>query len=124
MNLFVIGSAPNGRIDPAIAERALRELLVELPFFDPAAISSWRAPSGRAAAAWVAHAPARVGAVRYADADQDGIALFSGRPYAWTGDTSADGRAPLDARFYRRPTAEWAPQVSGFRSGNNATVRP
>ena len=27
VNLFVIGSAPNGRIDPAIAERALRELL-------------------------------------------------------------------------------------------------
>ena len=113
MNLFLIASAPDGNADPAPAQRALRELLTQLPFFDADAIQTWRARSGRAAAAWVAHEPERVGRVRYADADGDGIALFSGRPFAWTNGAAADGRGPLDASSYRRPAAEWAPALDG-----------
>jgi hypothetical protein len=113
VNLFVIGSAGAGGVDAGIAERALRDLLARLPFFDPGAIRRWTAAGGRAAAAWVTHDPDRVGGVRYADADENGIALFSGRPFAWTGADSADGRAPLDAGFYRRPAQDWAAALDG-----------
>ncbi|MGH2991965.1 MAG: hypothetical protein ACRDL1_00305 [Solirubrobacterales bacterium] len=113
MNLFLIGWRPSGLADPAAAERALRALLERLPFFDSARIEQWHAESGRATMACVGHPPEQVGAVRYVDSDADGMALFSGRPFEWTGDCEADGRAPLDPRFYRRPALEWAADLDG-----------
>jgi hypothetical protein len=113
VNLFLIGWSPPGRADAGAAAGALRDLLERMPLFDPGRIESWLAPSGRVCVAWVAHEPERVGGVRYVDADADGIALFSGRPFAWTGAERADGREPLDAAYYRRPCAEWMATLDG-----------
>jgi hypothetical protein len=113
VNVFVLGWSPRGAADGATAERALRVLLDGMPFFDAGRIECWRAPSGRLVVACVAHEPERVGGVRYVDADDDGIALFSGRPFAWTGDAQADGREPLDAAYYRRPRADWQDTLDG-----------
>jgi hypothetical protein len=113
VNLFLIGWSPSGEADAGAAEAALRALLDQLPFFEGERVESWRAPSGRLALAWVAHSPERVGGVRYVDADAEGMALFSGRPFRWTGEFEADGRMPLTPDFYRRPALEWAEELDG-----------
>jgi hypothetical protein len=48
-------------------------------------------------AAWIAHTDDHV----WNDGSQ--LALYSGRPILWTGSDSADGRAPLDPRFWLDP---------------------
>jgi hypothetical protein len=113
MNLFIVGWSPSGGADSAPAQGALRALLARLPFFDPEEIGCWQAPSGRATLAYVGHDEERVGGVRYVDLDDEGMAVFSGRPFRWTGEGEADGRAPLDPRFYRRPAGEWASDLDG-----------
>nr|MDQ6914885.1 hypothetical protein [Actinomycetota bacterium] len=112
MNLFLIGWRPAGA-SAGRASGALRALLAELPFFDPDRIERWHAPSGRATVAWVAHPAERVGGVRYVDVDAEGFALFSGRPFRWTGDGAANGRAPLDPAFYRGPARAWMEGLDG-----------
>src|SRR5215208_5456599 len=75
-------------------------LAARLPFFAGREIES------HGPAAWVQHAPEEVGGVRYAHAEGDRVALFSGRPFLWTADAEADGRAPLDARFWHDPRGD------------------
>jgi hypothetical protein len=113
MNLFLLGWAPSGGAQSAIAGQALAELLARLPFFDSEAIECWQAPSGHVVLAYVGHDEGRVGGVRYVDVDEEGMALFSGRPFLWTRDGSADGRTPLDPRFYRRPAGDWTADLDG-----------
>jgi hypothetical protein len=115
--LFLLGWAPSGGAQEAIAERPLARLLSRLPFFDPEQIRCWRAPSGHLVLAYVGHDEERVGGVRYVDIDKEGMALFSGRPFLWTGDGSADGRTPLDPRFYRRSSSEWIADLDGRWAG-------
>lgn len=93
MNLFLFGWSAAGAVDAERAVRVLEDL--RDPFLSGRPVQRWTAPGGRAAAAWVAHAPERVGGVRYAAADERRLALFSGRPLLWRGER-ADGRAPLD----------------------------
>ena len=113
MNLFVVGTSDAGA-DPAPAERALRDLLERLPFFEPARIETWRSADGRAAAACVSHPPEEAGGVRYTAFEPERMAMWSGRPFVWTGDEEADGRAPLDPGFYLvRPVADWAGRLDG-----------
>ena len=74
MNLFLLC---HGRV----AERdAVGSFAAELPYFGSAPVETWRAPSGRAALAWIAHPPDRVGGVRYVETERDTVALFAGRP--------------------------------------------
>lgn len=119
MNLFVIGWRPEGglrpagALDPEPARAALAGLLERLPFFDPARIATWRAPSGRAALAWVGHGEEQTGGVRYVAAERDRVGLFSGRPIRWTGEEEADGRGPLNAATYLEPADRWADSLDG-----------
>jgi hypothetical protein len=113
VNLFVVGISEAGA-DLAAAERALRSLLERLLFFDPARIQTWRSGDGRVAAACVSHAPEQTGGVRYSSFEPDRMAVWSGRPFAWTGEDEAEGRAPLEPSFYlERPVSEWAGELDG-----------
>jgi hypothetical protein len=113
VNLFLIGWSPSGDADAAAAERALGALLERLPFFGGEPIERWLAGSGEVALACVGHPPESVGAVRYVDFDDSGMALYSGRPFRWTGEFEADGRGPLDPRFFRRPASHWTEDLDG-----------
>ena len=113
MNLFVIGWCPSGSIQSAGAETALAALVSELPFFDGHDFRTWRAPSGRVAVACAVHAPARTGGVRYAHFETERMTLFSGRPFAWRSEFTADGRGPLDARFYLGDPEVWSESLDG-----------
>ena len=113
VNLFLVGWSPSGTADRAKARGALSTLLARLPFFDSARVESWEDSSGHCTLAWVSHEEERVGGVRYVDLDDDGMATFSGRPFLWVGDGEADGIAPLDPRFYRRPAGAWIAELDG-----------
>lgn len=120
MNLFLVGwsAALSGRrpgaADPEglqAADRAAAVLeALRAPFFADEAVERWTAPSGRAAAAWLSHAPERLGGVRYAAAEGGRLALFAGRPIRWQGD-AADGRGPLDPALYL--TESWEDALDG-----------
>jgi hypothetical protein len=109
VNLFVVGWRPVGSIDHSAAERAIARLLEDLPFFPGRPVESWAAASGLCAAAWVSH---DAGAP-YACERDGSLALFSGRPFVWTGDEEADGRGPADARFFLEPADTWAAAIDG-----------
>lgn len=87
MNLFVVAT-----VDGPVARDALQSVVDRLPFFPGQTVQTWSAR--RCSAAWIAHSD------DYVHAEYDRIAMYSGRPIVWTGDTSADGRAPLDPRFW------------------------
>jgi hypothetical protein len=76
VNLFVVGGSAE----------ALRALASFFPGREVVETERW---------AWLAHDDAYVGA----------DALYSGRPIVWRGDV-ADGRAPLDASFWRDPPVD------------------
>lgn len=82
------------------------------PFFAGELVESWAAPSGRMAVATLAHAPERLGGVRYRAARGDTLALFCGRPIAWEGER-ADGRGPLDPSRYLEEPEAWAAALDG-----------
>lgn len=113
MNLFVVVAGGAGSASADTPRRALEELVGRLPFFDPGRVETWAAPSGRAAAAWVSHAPEQVGGVRYAAAEEQRLALFSGRPFRWVGGAETDGSMPLDPAFYLEPARAWARHLDG-----------
>ena len=113
MNLFVMGAGPAAGLDADAARRRLEAVLERLPFFDPARIETWAAPSGRAVLACVAHAPEQVGGVRYTALEPSRMALFSGRPFRWTGEHETDGRGPLEAASYLDPAEGWADGLDG-----------
>jgi hypothetical protein len=56
--------------------------------------------------------------------DGERLAMYSGRPIVWTGSDSADGRAPLDARFWLDPpVGDLDGRFAGIRlSGDGVTV--
>lgn len=110
MNLFVAGWRPaGGPIDRAAPERAIARLLEELPFFPGRPVRSWAASSGLCAAAWVSHEAG----VPYSCEREGSLALFSGRPFRWTGEAEADGRGPADAGFFLQPADGWADAIDG-----------
>jgi hypothetical protein len=112
VNLFIVGCSV-APMDVTVPRRALTELLVALPFLDPAAIESWQAPSTRVTIVAVAHS-ASVGEVhRYTAFEPERAALFAGRPVRWSDGGNADGRAPLDAASYHPPAERWAAQLDG-----------
>ena len=113
MNLFVVGFSEAGRADAARAAHALEDLLGRAGFFSPARVETWTAPSRTAAAAWAQHDPAQTGGVRYAHSEERRLALFSGRPFRWTGEEAAEGRTPLDPAFYLAPSAGWVDDLDG-----------
>lgn len=113
MNLFLVGFSHDGRAEPEHGARALRGLLAQAGFLDPALVETWRAPSGRLAAAWAQHPEAQTAGVRYVCALETRIALFSGRPFRWTGEEAADGRGPLDAARYLEPASTWVDAMDG-----------
>jgi hypothetical protein len=94
VNLFVAGTSESGPADAAAAEHALRSILEWLPFFPGRAVETWMAPSGRAAAAWVAHD------ARHAHAGPDRLALWSGRPIRWAGEREAEGQSTIRAEWW------------------------
>ena len=113
MNLFLLGWSRSEPVDVTDAKRALFSLVEQLPFFEEQPIQTWQAPSGRLAVACISHHPDRVGGVRYTVFEADRMALFSGRPIAWTDEFEADGQAPLDPRFYLRVPERWADRLDG-----------
>jgi hypothetical protein len=113
VNLFVLGWSGDRSVDPGAGEAALRRLLERLPFFPGRPVETWVAPSGALAAAWISHGPEQTGGVGYVHTERDRLALFSGRPIAWTGDREADGRGPLDPAFYLEPAERWADSLDG-----------
>jgi hypothetical protein len=93
VNLFLVGG-PAG---------ALRSVAERLPFFPGREVSEWGSR-----AAWIAHSD------EYVHAREGALAMYSGRPIVWTGDASADGRAPLDPRFWLDPPRD---QLDGRYAG-------
>lgn len=113
MNLFLIGWRPGGGVDALGPETHLGRVVAQLPPPRPARVERWSAPSGRLAMACAAHEPKRVGGIRYTHLERDRLALFSGRPFRWSGDEEADGRGPLDPRSYLAPAAKWIDGLDG-----------
>src|SRR5829696_3671874 len=74
MNLFVVGWSAERPVEPPRA--ALESLRDRLGFFPGRPVDTWS--SARTAAAWVSHAPERVGGVSYADVSPQRLALWSG----------------------------------------------
>ncbi len=115
MNLFLIGWSLSAQspIDLVEAESALVGLAHELPFFDERNVRAWRAPSGRLAVACVGHESTETGDVPYVQFEADRFALFSGRPFVWTGEFEADGRMTLDPRFFLGDPDTWNEVLDG-----------
>src|SRR4051794_30672869 len=113
MILFVAGWSDERAVTTRAARAALGAHLERIPFFPDEPVRTWQAPSERVAAAWVQHAPERVGDVNYAITKPARMALFAGRPILWSGDRSADGDAVLDPDFFLAPANEWAPRLDG-----------
>ena len=105
MNLFVAGWRSG--IGAAEAKPALERLLGKLPFFPGRPVET--VSGACAAAAFVRHDAQ----LPYAHASDGSFALFSGRPFRWTDDGGADGRAPADARFFGEPADRWADKIDG-----------
>jgi hypothetical protein len=120
VNTFVVGWSRDGAAEVAPAATALERLLRALPF-KLAPIAAWVAPDRRSSAAWASHEPEAVGGVAYVRADDDSLAMFSGRPIAWAGDR-ADGRSPLDPAHYLGPAAGWAPSLDGRAAAVSAAA--
>ena len=95
------------------AEGALAQLVRAIPFFSRDALCKWMAPSGQFVAIHASHRPSQTGHVAYTHFESDRIALYSGRPFVWMSDFCADGRRPLDASFYLRPSEEWSERLDG-----------
>ncbi|MEX2196930.1 MAG: hypothetical protein WD844_16775 [Thermoleophilaceae bacterium] len=113
MNLFLIGWRAEGGLDAAPARAALAGLLERLGLLDPAGIETWTAPSGRCVLACAAHVPEQLGGVRYTALEPERMALFSGRPFRWTGAGESDGLGPLDPAAYLPPAGGWAGALDG-----------
>jgi len=113
MNLFVAGF-DSSQIDLAAMRRAMDSFTARVPFLDASATREWRSGDGRAAAVWLSHDPQQLSGIDYAHAaDDDVLALFSGRPIAWGDGGRADGRGALDPRRYTAPAAGWAESLDG-----------
>lgn len=112
MILFLAGHSA-GQIDAAAGERALEALVASLPFFPERPMEGWRSPSGTMAAAWVQHPSEQTGGVRHIAASSERLALFCGRPLAWSGTEEADGRGALDPSGYLGDVAAWQRRLDG-----------
>jgi hypothetical protein len=113
VNLFVIGFSREGALAREDAADALERVLDRLPFFKTGDVRAWCSPSGTAAAAAATHSLEQTGGVEYVRVRSDGFVLFAGRPIAWTGEATADGRAPLDTRFYLSKSHDWMNALDG-----------
>ena len=78
MNLFVAGWSDARPVEAGVAMRALGQLLARLPFFPESAPQQWSSSGRRAAAAWIAHPPEKIGGHEYAMQARDWIYLWSG----------------------------------------------
>ncbi len=88
MNLFVVASRADARPARRTAVRGRAAAVLPGPVGrELVGSGAARRPGSRTADGYVHEEAAR-------------IAMYSGRPYVWTGDTSADGRKPLDPRFW------------------------
>jgi hypothetical protein len=113
VNLFAIGTAAGRRLSVDGARRAIEEVGQVLPGLDGRRAEGWTAPDGDVVAISLSHEPERVGGVRYACFGEGEMALFAGRPIVWTGAGEADGRRPLDPRFYLAPADRWREDLDG-----------
>jgi hypothetical protein len=113
MNLFLIGWSPLDAIDAETAEESFAQILRELPFLESGALQTWRAPSGRLLAICASHRPVQMGGVTNAHFETDRFAMYSGRPFVWTGEFEASGRRALDPRFYLQPPDAWSEALDG-----------
>ncbi len=111
MNLFVVGvGALSGDLR---GERALSEVLVDMPFGDSPARARWTGHGIMASMA--SHAPEQVGGVRYWAATDGRLAMFAGRPVARPAGEGPmfDGRSPLDPRWFASAPPGWASRMEG-----------
>lgn len=113
MNLFIIESRAAGRAAPGAIRRELEGVAEAAPGLEGRVAQEWRAPGGQAAAAWVSHDPERLGGIRYGCVDQGTLALYAGRPFAWTGEGQTDGSGPLDPRYYLESPERWWERLDG-----------
>jgi hypothetical protein len=111
--LFLLGWSVAGGLDTAAGADAVVGVAERLPPLDSNQLATWAAPSGSVYAASIAHSSAEIPNARHVYVEPHRIALFSGRPYRWTDDDQAEGRATLDARLYLGPPDGWAPSLDG-----------
>jgi hypothetical protein len=109
--LFAAGSGAPGMLSSERARRVLEEVAAPIPGLGGNASEGWQSADGTAVAACLAHRPEQVGGVRYHHFAEDEMALFAGRPMVWTSQSEADGRGPLDPRFYLSPPEKWRPAL-------------
>jgi hypothetical protein len=113
VNVFVLGCSRSDRADAGAARSALADLAARVPFFPEPYIEIWTSTTGDVTAGSLAHHPDRLGGVRYTCFQPDRMALFAGRPFRWTDEFEADGRAVLEPELYLRPAREWLEGLEG-----------
>jgi hypothetical protein len=113
MNLLLLGWSPSNSIDADRADASFTRFLRELPFPNLGPAQAWLAPSGRLLAFCAGHRNTQTGGAAYAHFEVDRIAMYSGRPVIWTGESAADGRKTLDPRFYMQPPEAWSDALDG-----------
>ena len=113
MNLFLIGWSRSRPVDVVEAQQTVAGLVRDLAFFDEGSVRTWRAPSGQLVLACAGHEPEETGGVAYAHFESDRVAFFSGRPIVWTDEFEADGRMPLDPRFFLGDPDKWSDALDG-----------
>lgn len=112
MYVFLIGWREQGRVEPQAATTTLRAFAGELAPLDPGAIETWESPGGNVSVAAVGHLPEQV-SISYSHFEQSRMALFAGRPIHWEQSGEANGRDPLDPRFYLAPPEQWMHSLDG-----------
>jgi len=111
VNLFVVGvGALSGE---RRGERALTEVLAELPFGSTGTRARWAGAGITASMA--SHAPEQLGGVRHWTAADGRLTLFSGRPVAASDDGEGvfDGSSPLDPAWFVTAEPGWAARMEG-----------
>jgi hypothetical protein len=113
VNLFVVGWSPLGPPSARVAERSLRRLLDELPFFEGIEPHVWTSATGAACAVCASHPTKQTGGIHYTHFDREHLAVYSGRPIRWSGDGTAEGRGPLVPDHYLHPPETWMRDLDG-----------
>jgi hypothetical protein len=113
MNLFVcgIGTALAGRSEEVAA--TFGSYLDEIPFLERDRLRLWVSSDAHVVAACVSHREEQLGGVVPSCFEADRMVLYGGRPIIRGDEGNADGRAPLDPRFFFGPTEAWVHRLDG-----------
>jgi hypothetical protein len=112
VNVFLIGWHAERRVESSGVLNAVKTLVSELGPSDPDAIKTWASPRGNVVVTTFGHRPEQL-PTSYTHFEPARMALFAGRPIFWEVNGEANGRKPLDPRFYLAPPEQWMHSLDG-----------